>query len=122
METHLVFVYGTLKRGCRNHAWLRGQIWLGEGVTEPCFAMFDAGGYPAMVRSSERPYAVRGEIWQVDHEGLADLDRLEANGSLFQREVIPVQDERGRWHDAWAYLFLGELSGCRETGPLWPGY
>ncbi len=44
----LLFVYGTLKRGCRNHRHLAGQAFVGPARTAPGFTLYDLGGYPGI--------------------------------------------------------------------------
>jgi gamma-glutamylaminecyclotransferase len=118
-QLYRLFVYGTLKRGCRNHARLRRQTYLGEAATGPEYALFAAGGFPGMVRAGEQGCAVRGELWEVDAPTLAQLDDFEDNGSLFRREEIAVLTADGRRQTAWAYLYLGEVAGRRDVGPVW---
>lgn len=118
VDGHLVFVYGSLKRGFYNHRRLRRHTYLANVVTEPSFALYGLGRYPGMIRASHQPHEVHGELWQVDERGLIDLDRLEVNSRLYQRELIPVFNELCRWQ-AWAYLYLGDVSGCEEVGTAW---
>ena len=46
MSSDLVFVYGTLKRGERNHYFLASAEYLGPAFTEPLYRMIDCGPYP----------------------------------------------------------------------------
>lgn len=115
----LVFVYGSLKRGFYNHHHLRRHTYIADVFTEPCFALYRLGRYPGMVRTSHQAYEVYGELWQVDGRGLVALDRLEINGRLFQREVIPVFNHQGHRWEAWAYLYLGSVCGREEVGAVW---
>jgi len=73
----LIFVYGTLKRGCRNHHFLAGQKFVGEARTAPGFRLYDLGGHPGMVAQSDDTEGVTGEIWEVDASALGRLDALE---------------------------------------------
>jgi gamma-glutamylcyclotransferase (GGCT)/AIG2-like uncharacterized protein YtfP len=118
-DDHLVFVYGSLKRGFYNHRRLQRHAHIADVVTEPCFALYRLGRYPGMVRTQVKPHEVRGELWQVDPQGLLDLDRLEVNGRLFGRELIPVRDACGHCWQAWAYLYLGDVSNSTEVGCVW---
>ena len=40
-----LFVYGTLKRGFRNHRLLERQQFIREAVTLPRYRLFDRGAY-----------------------------------------------------------------------------
>lgn len=88
MKTRL-FVYGTLKRGCCNHAQMAGAQFLGLARTPPGYRLYDLGGYPALVARPDDPSAVVGEVWSVDAEVLARLDRFEGvHEGLYRRESI----------------------------------
>ena len=118
-ETHLVFVYGTLKRGCCNHGWMRGGFFVGEARTEPRFRMYDLGGYPGMYEADGDGLSVRGELWRVTSEGLGRLDILEdIEGGDYRREAIqlmpPWEKERPL-----AYICLLPHEGCAEVGEEW---
>ncbi len=115
-----VFVYGTLKRGCRNHHYLAGQQFLGKAMTSPGYILFSLGDYPGMVRSADQNHHVVGELWAVDRAGLSALDELEglAEG-LYERVPIglaaPFADLPVE-----SYLYLRSLEGHRPLGSVWP--
>ncbi len=115
----LIFVYGTLKRGCRNHAYLGGQRFVGEARTAPGFRLFDLGEYPGMVPQPEDHEGITGEVWSVDATTLARLDVLEGTAeNLYERKVIrllpPFEAQAVE-----TYLFLGAVEGRPEVGPVW---
>ncbi|HEX4150329.1 MAG TPA: gamma-glutamylcyclotransferase family protein [Pirellulales bacterium] len=118
----LVFVYGSLKRGQSNHDLLAQAEFLSHCQTQPQFALFDLGDYPALVRDAAAPQAIAGELYRASAALLARLDRLEDNGRLYQRELLLVRsvDDDRSWQ-AWAYLYLGQLENSRRW-PLasWP--
>ena len=113
-----VFIYGTLKRGERNHRLLAGERFVGEAVTEPLYRLYDCGAYPALVEDAANGRAVRGEVYLVDPPTLRRLDALEAAPHLYQ--LLPVQvanfDRPVR-----AYLYCQEVSGLAECGESWSG-
>lgn len=115
----LIFVYGTLKRGCSNHHYLAGQKFLGDARTAPGFQLYDLGGYPGMIASAGDREGVTGEIWSVDTSALKKLDALEglAEG-LYRRKPVPVLPpfaDRG----VEAYLYARSVEALREIGPTW---
>jgi len=86
--THRVFVYGTLKRGFRNHYLLEGCEFFGDAATVPTYKMIE-NGFPVIMPDPEgNPLA--GEIYAVDAETLARLDQLEREGSSYDRKLIDV--------------------------------
>jgi len=86
---HLVFVYGTLMQGERNHRHLKGARFAGEGSTAAAFDLLDMGRYPALVAGGA--CAVRGEIWEVDDATLERLDELEEVPELYRREELVLE-------------------------------
>lgn len=110
-----VFVYGTLKRGERNHGLVARLVRrVLPGYVEG-FALYHlpAGrgrpyAYPAMVPGEGR---VRGEVLFLPPEALPLLDELEDEGVEYQRVRLEVQTEEGPL-TAWAYLYLQGLEGA----------
>ncbi|MCB9760413.1 MAG: gamma-glutamylcyclotransferase [Alphaproteobacteria bacterium] len=88
-----LFVYGTLMRGERNHAWLGGAPMVGLAVTAATFTLWSTGPWPAMLRGGFA--AVRGELYAVDAPTLARVDGLEGHPLRFVREPVALADGRG---------------------------
>lgn len=135
-----LFVYGTLREGGSNHAWLLRTH--PEGMTRAWMAgrLFHLPtGYPAMVAGAEpaglqEPGWVCGDFvgYEDQHEleaALEDLDALEGvDQGLFTREILPVVLAGGHRYLAWAYLFHVERLPRLEreaiavTGGDWAPY
>jgi len=117
-EADGLFVYGTLREGGSNHAWLLRthpeglcRAWTGGRLFQI------PAGYPALVALPPPPDPpgvrgwVRGDFVGYEdaadlERALADLDPLEGvEEGLFTREVIPLVLEGGRSCWAWAYVF-----------------
>ncbi len=114
-----IFVYGTLKRGGRNHHYLVGQQFLGEAHTPAGYTLFSLGDYPGMVRVADDQTGVTGEVWAVDPAGLQQLDELEGvDEGLYERTPIrllaPYSDQPVE-----TYLYLRDLTGRPALGSLW---
>ncbi|WP_148715796.1 gamma-glutamylcyclotransferase family protein [Chitinolyticbacter meiyuanensis] len=113
MQSQLVFVYGTLKRGGWNHRWLDGATCLGEAQTVALFSLY-AHQYPFLVR--EPRYPVLGELYAIDDSTLSNLDTLEGHPDDYRREQIPVRDGHGTLHLVWAYLHSSPQGGLLANG------
>jgi gamma-glutamylaminecyclotransferase len=114
----LIFVYGTLKRGCKNHHYMAGQSFVGPAGTAPGFSLFDLGGHPGMVRVPGAK-GVSGELWSVDEPCLARLDELEGTAQgLYRRESVPLEGGAPTG-GAQAYLYLGPVGGRPSLGGEW---
>jgi gamma-glutamylaminecyclotransferase len=115
----LLFVYGTLKRGCSNHVQLAGQTYIGPARTQPGYRLFDLGGYPGIVAVSEDRDGVTGEIWAVDADALRRLDAFEGvHEGLYRREAIPLQAPFAG-QNIEAYVSSSSVTGRREVGSTW---
>ena len=78
-----LFVYGTLKRGHRNHRLLRNSTYLGNATTARRYSVIDVG-FPVLILDPEGN-RVRGELYEVDRETTISLDRLEGVGRMYNR-------------------------------------
>ena len=93
MYEHLVFVYGTLKRGEPNHSLIkpgsvsRRSILIGTGTTQNKFPLIIATRYniPHMLDAVGKGNLVSGEIYTVDQSMLDHLDILEGTPKHYQR-------------------------------------
>lgn len=118
MDSDGLFVYGSLREGGANHAWLRRTH--PEGLTRAWMAgrLFHLPeGFPALVPGPEPAGPPPGPGWVtgnfVGYEdagdldaALADLDALEGvEEDRFSRELLPVILEGGHRYLAWAYVF-----------------
>lgn len=112
---HAVFVYGSLKKGFYNHAFLRGARFAGSVVTAQSFSLFSFGPYPGLYHTPEYPIA--GELYFVNDAGLQRLDELEENGREYLREKIELRNAAGESFSAWCYFcLLPHGRGLRGSG------
>ena len=96
---HNVFVYGTLKRGNSQRGldrWGSGVEYIGPATTShSSYSLWSLGAFPAASLGDAR---ISGEVWSVDNETLADLDRIEGYPDFYNR--IEVSTSKGK---AWMY-------------------
>lgn len=113
-----LFVYGTLRPGGSNHAWLRRTHPEGLALAWASGRLFALPeGYPALVPTDAPSDPPPGKGWvegvYVGYENpgdllaaLADLDALEGvEEGLFDREIRPITLEGARQTWAWTYVF-----------------
>lgn len=107
MNEHYIFVYGSLKAGFGNHRFLTDSEFIGSFKTlDRDFIMVSLGSFPAVCFDKhEGGCQIEGEVYRVDDETLADLDRLEGNGSLYTRKLVPIEGMTENNGQAWIYLF-----------------
>lgn len=83
-----IFVYGSLMKNCYNHYYyLQGQKYLWQAILFG-YALYNLGSFPGIIPDQEGK--VRGEVFEIDTNTLAELDILEGNGSLYIRETAQV--------------------------------
>lgn len=110
----IVFVYGTLKRGHRNHCILENAQYLGKAQTRPIYRLYKGLTFPMMIHS-ERGVRVKGEIYEVDEAMLSRLDHLEGTPWLYKRETIGLLNGC----QVQGYIFQQKLEGLTDCGNFW---
>ena len=91
-----VLVYGTLKRGERNHSRLAAATFLGPAMTRDF--SFTLAEYASVSRPGARTpeaaaggtHRISGELYTVPPELLAELDAFERVGIDYQRQAVPL--------------------------------
>lgn len=119
MESDGLFVYGSLREGGSNRAWLNRTNPIGHTLAYSPGRLFHlpGAGVAAMVPGPIPETLPPGPGWvvgefigyedEVDLDSALDnLDQLEgvAEGR-FERKMIPVLLESGQTYAAWAYVF-----------------
>lgn len=106
---HLMFVYGTLKRGFRNHAdHLADAEFVDIGTTCDAYPLVLHGEdfRPVLVEARGQGYLVAGELYRVDNQTLDALDCLERinDHDGYRRRRLTITDDQGQRHSAWVYM------------------
>lgn len=101
---YAVFVYGSLRIGFGNNRLLSGSKYLGSTQTIQNYAMVDLGSFPGVIKQGENRLPVVGDVYIVNRPVLADLDRLEGNGSFYNREQVNLENGM----TAWMYFLMRE--------------
>jgi len=85
-----LFVYGTLLEGHPDHGLLAGAEPLGAAQTEPIYSLIDLGAYAALVVGGTT--SVHGELYLVDLETRAHIDRRRQVPLLYARGVVRLAE------------------------------
>jgi len=102
-----LFVYGTLRRGQRNHRLIQDQRFLGEAKTKPLYRLLDLGQYPGLVPASPgQGQSIPGELYEVSQCAIAELDDFEGVPWLFDRQGIHLEMPTG-CEPVFAYVYQG---------------
>jgi gamma-glutamylaminecyclotransferase len=106
-------VYGTLRGGLSNHAYVKHHGFLGAGKTVEKYTM-RASGIPYVGKEPRTRIDV--EVYEVVGKSeIEAIDRLEGHPHWYKREEIEVELEDGTILKAWLY-FMESTSKIIETG------
>ena len=129
MNKHLLFVYGTLRRG---GAQAMPKIFPDSKFIDNANvggSLYDLGAYPGLLLDESNSLVV-GEVYEVDDETLNQLDEIEAATFYWRKQVeIPVGDsQKACWvyeYDPEFYLHRilitsGDWIEYARTKTVWP--
>ena len=119
MDADGIFVYGPLREGGRNHAWMSRTNPAGTTSASAPGRLFHLplAGVPAMIPGPipealpPSPGWVVGDFVGYEDEedleaALANLDQLEGVAEdQFERRLLPVLLNSGQTYVAWVYVF-----------------
>jgi gamma-glutamylaminecyclotransferase len=124
----LLFVYGTLRRGGPNHPLLAAARFVDAARTAERYALF-VDGIPFLA-PAPAVHHVRGEVYAVSAETLAEIDRLEGHPRWYERRPVAVVLDRAAkaaraaagpaFADAPTVLACETYFNDRPTGALSP--
>ncbi|MBJ95723.1 MAG: gamma-glutamylcyclotransferase [Rickettsiales bacterium] len=88
----LLFVYGTLLRGQRNHHFLGGSEFIAAVRTAPVYRLVSLGSFPALREAGN--HSIPGELYAVSNTVLLRCDALEGHPHFYLRRHIELADGR----------------------------
>jgi len=120
-----IFVYGTLKKGCRADFLLKYSNYIGNISTKPFYRLYTNGTYPCM-KKDEIGKSIEGELYSVSINTLKHLSSYEGvDDGLFSLSVLDIDltslsnNEKIVDSDlCLGYLYLGDISRMKEI-PYW---
>jgi len=134
--SHLIFVYGTLKGGHSREGALSDQRYIGVARTTDNYALFDLSGFPGLIHAKPEIASGRkiyGELYEVSDDCIDRLDQIEGVAhEMYSRELINLEEVnlfQKPVHNntfqvlhrktAEAYIYLRDISKCKECGIFW---
>ena len=122
---HEIFVYGTLKSGYPNHHHNVGVRKTGTFRTVEQFPLVLTGPRysPCLIYSPGEGYPVRGDVYRVDDEGLAlmdKLERIEAPDGYRRLQILIISETQLPLDEVTVYAYLKKANSVRDIrqGPL----
>jgi gamma-glutamylaminecyclotransferase len=123
---HLIFVFGTLKQGFRNFHVNRGSRVGGDVVTVGPYPLYVIGPHhlPWLLDRPGEGVPVVGQLFEVDDDTLAAMDRLERvdDPQWYVRGQLWVQPHPGGGTPVQAWVYFGGEPGFAgaavHAGPI----
>ena len=122
---HLVFVFGTLKEGFPNFSVNQGTRIPGEFRTCVAYPLYLVGERhsPWLIEAPHTGLRVAGQVFRVDSQTLAAMDKLERVTELdgYRRKLLQLEDvDSSNLVSAYAYLKSPEQLASPEVrvGPI----
>jgi gamma-glutamylcyclotransferase (GGCT)/AIG2-like uncharacterized protein YtfP len=121
-HTNLLFVYGTLRRGC-GHEMHRVLAFAAGFVDAARFRgrLYRVADYPGAIASDDPRDQVLGELYRLHAPAavLARLDAYEGVGTAldpgeFERRIVRIEPSHGAGIDAWIYLYRRSTLGLER--------
>jgi gamma-glutamylcyclotransferase (GGCT)/AIG2-like uncharacterized protein YtfP len=110
VNKHLVFVYGTLRRGSVGAISIRFPNSQFVADARVSGSLYDLGAYPGLLLNESNSWVI-GEVYEVDDQTLNKLDDFEA-ASNYRRKQVEISFDTGR-RTCWTYEPNPELCSRR---------
>jgi gamma-glutamylcyclotransferase (GGCT)/AIG2-like uncharacterized protein YtfP len=130
MNKHLVFVYGTLRRGSARAMSMRFPNSRFIADAKVSGSLYDLGAYPGL-RLNDSNSLVMGEVYEVDDEILNELDDFESSSNYMRKqvEISLGTDSRVCWtyepnpefYSPRTLITSGDWIEYAKTKTDWPG-
>lgn len=130
MNKHLVFVYGTLRRGSAGAMSLRFPDSKFIAEAQVSGSLYDLGAYPGLILNESGSMVV-GEVYEVDDELLKKLDEFEASSNYLreqfeisfdtQRKLCWTYEPDPEFYSLRTLIASGDWIEYARTKTDWPG-
>ena len=130
MNKHLVFVYGTLRRGGARGMAVRFPNAKFVADAKVSGSLYDLGSYPGLLLNESNSLVI-GEVYEVDGETLNKLDEFEASSNYWRKQFevslsshrIPcwVYEPNLEFYSPRNLITSGDWLEYARTKTDWPG-
>ena len=130
MNQHLVFVYGTLRRGGAGAMSVRFPNSKFIADAKVSGSLYDLGAYPGLLLNESNSLVI-GEVYEVDDETLTKLDDFEASSNYLrkqveislgtQRKVCWTYEPDPEFYSLRTLITSGDWTEYAKTKTDWPG-
>lgn len=90
--TYVLFTYGTLMKGNRNHYLIENSKYLCDGVLND-YGLYEIGTFPGAI--NKHGFRVYGEVYEIDDAIKELLDRLEDEGNVYNFKKATINTDNG---------------------------
>jgi len=130
MNKHLVFVYGTLRRGSARAMSIRfpGSKFIAEAKVSG--SLYDLGAYPGLLLNESNSLVI-GEVYEVDDEILNKLDDFEAASNYLRKQIeislrnysrtCWIYEPNAEFYSLRTLITSGDWIEYAKTKTDWPG-
>ena len=128
MNKHLVFVYGTLRRGSARAMSIRFPNSNFIADAKVSGSLYDLGAYPGLLLNEPNSLVI-GEVYEVDDEILNQLDEFEAASYYLRKQVEISLGNRKRacwiyepnpeFYSLWTLITSGDWIEYAKTKTDW---
>ena len=130
MTKHLVFVYGTLRRGGPGAMPIRFPSSKFIADAKVRGSLYDLGPYPGLLLNESNALVI-GEVYEVDEELLNKLDDFEASSHYFRKQtevtngtdisICWVYEPNPEFYSLDRLITSGDWIEYAKTKTDWPG-
>ena len=111
MNKHLIFIYGSLRRGSAGAMSIRFPDAKFIGDAKVSGSLYDLGAYPGLLINDSESL-VTGEVYEIDDETLNKLDGFEASSHYLRKQAeVLLEGERTM---CWTYEPDPDFYSLRE--------
>ena len=109
-ETY-IFVYGSLRKGLKNHHYLENSEYIEEFISDEEFYLlaYENLNFPYLLEElaiNKPKTKIKGEIYKINDNVLKKIDNLESNNEIYQRKIHKFSNNKNNDFEAYVYILI----------------